>query len=141
MDCRRVVSFDEVRRVAHALEELLQLVLRNAGEEAGVGDRVTVKVQDREDASVPRRSEEFLAVPARGQRPGLCLSSSDDAGNDQVRVVERSAIGMAQGVAEFSAFVDAAGSLGSNVTGDAAREAELLEQLLHAFYVLADVRV
>ena len=44
-------------------------------------------------------------------RAGLRLAIADDAGDDQVRVVERGPVGVAQGVAEFSALVDAAGSL------------------------------
>ena len=42
----RVAPLDEVGFVAHALEELLQLVLRDAGEEAGVGDLVPVQMED-----------------------------------------------------------------------------------------------
>ena len=135
------LPFDEVRLVAHALEELLQLVLRDAGEEAGVGDLVAVEVQDRQHAAVAGRVEELVAVPAGGERPGLGLAVADDAGDDQVRVVERGPVGVAQGVAELAALVDAAGRLRGDVAGDAAGEAELLEQPLHPLRVLADVRV
>ena len=56
-------------------------------------------------------------------------------------IVERRPIGVAEGVAELAALVDAARRLGRDVAGDAAREAELLEQLLHPLRVLADVRI
>ena len=96
MDGARLVAFDEVRLVAHALEELPQLVLGNAGEEAGVGDLVAVQVEDRQHAAVAGRVEELVAVPAGGERPGLRLAVADDAGDDQVRVVERGPVGVAQ---------------------------------------------
>src|SRR5581483_9312122 len=111
-----------------ALEELLQLVPGDAGEEAGVGDLVAVQVQDGEHAAVAGRVEELVAVPAGGQRPGFRLAVADDAGNDQIRVVEGGAVGVAQGVAQLAALVDAAGGLRGDVAGDAAGEAELLEQ-------------
>ena len=141
VDRLRIVSLDEVRLVAHALEELLQFVLRDAGEEAGVGDLVAVQMQDRQHAAVAGRIEELVAVPAGGERPGLRLAVADDAGDDQVRIVERRAIGVAQGVAQLAAFVNAARRLRRDVAGNAAREAELLEQLLHPLGVLADVRI
>ena len=141
VDRRRLVSLDEVRLVAHALEELLQLVLGDAGEEAGVGDLVAVQMQDRQHAAVAGRVEEFVAVPAGGQRPGLGLAVADDAGDDQVRIVERGPVSVAQGVAEFAALVDAAWRFRGDMAGNASGEAELLEQPLHPFGVLADIRV
>ena len=80
-------------------------------------------------------------MPAGGERAGLRLAVADDAGDDQVGVVERGAVGVAQRVAELAAFVDAAGRLRGDVAGDAAGEAELLEQPLHPLRVLADVRI
>ncbi len=80
-------------------------------------------------------------MPARGQRAGLGFAVADDAGDDQIRVVERRAKGVAQAVAQLAPLVDRARCLGSDVTGDAAREGELLEELLHPRHVLGDVRV
>ena len=48
---------------------------------------------------------------------------------------------MCDGVAQLAAFVDGARSFGCNVAGDAAGEGELLEQLLHALFITADVGV
>ena len=82
-----------------------------------------------------------MRVPARGQRAGLGLAVADDAGDDQVGVVERRAEGVAEAVAQLAPLVDRARRLGSDVAGDAAREGELLEELLHPRHVLGDVRV
>ena len=141
VDVRRVASLDEVWLVPHALKELLQFLPGDTSEEARVGDLVPVEVEDGQDAPVAGRVEELVAVPAGRERPCLGFAVAHDAGDDQVRVVEGCAVGMAQCVAEFAAFMNAARCLRRDVAGDAAREAELLEQLPHAFGVLADVRV
>jgi hypothetical protein len=46
-----------------------------------------------------------------------------------------------QGVAEFAAFVDGAGSFGRDVTGNSTRKRKLLEEFLHALFVLRNVRI
>ena len=80
-------------------------------------------------------------MPARRQRPGLGLAVADDAGDDQVGVIERGAVGVREGIPQLAALVDRAGRLRRHVAGDAAGEAELREQPLHPLLVLADVGV
>src|SRR5262249_23575083 len=125
----------------HALEELLQLILGDAGKDARVSDLVTIQMKDWQNATVPRRVEERVAPPAGCKRPGLGLAVADDAGDNQVGIVESGSVCLAKSVAEFAAFVDAAGSLWGDVARDAAGEAELLKQFLHPFGVFADVRI
>ena len=60
-------------------------------------------------------------MPAGGQRSGLGLAVADDAGDDQVGVVERRAEGVAEAVAELAPLVDRARGLGGDVAGDARR--------------------
>jgi hypothetical protein len=135
------VALDEVGLVAVALHQLGELVLRDAREEAGVGDLVAVQVQDRQHAAVARRAQELVAVPPGGERAGLRLAVSDDACDDQIGVVERRAVRVGQRITELAALVDRARRLGRDVARNAAREAELFEQLLHPVFVLLDVRV
>ena len=116
---------------------MLELLVADAGQDGRVGDLVAVQVEDRQHGPIVRRVEELVRVPAGGQRAGLGLAVADDAGDDQVRVVERRAEGMAQAVAELAPLVDRARCLGRGVAGDAARERELLEEPLHARHVLA----
>src|SRR5438034_7244283 len=131
VDGLRITSLDKVRLVAHPLEELLQFVLGNAGQEAGVGDLVSVQMEDRKHAAVTDRIEKLVAVPTGCQWARFRLAIADDAGYDQVRVIERGSVSMAERVAEFATFVDRAWCFWGNVRGDAAGEAELLEQLSH----------
>ena len=140
--CRLVeLDADDQRPPAVALEQGRQLALGDAREHGRVGDLVAVQVEDRQHGAVAGGVQELVAMPAGGERAGLGLAVADDAGDDQVGVVEGGPVGVAQGVAELAALVDAAGRLRGDVRRDAAREAELLEQPLHALRILADVRV
>ncbi len=95
-----------------------------------------------QDGAVARRVQELVRVPARrAEGAGLGLAVADDAEDDEPGIVKGGAERVREGVAELSAFVDAAGRLGGDVAGDAARERELLEEKGEAFGVLRDVRV
>ena len=137
----RVVTLDDVGMVAAAAQELAQLLARDAGEHGRVGDLVSVEVKDRQHRAVGRGVEELVRVPRRRQRPGLGLSVADDARDQEVGIVERRSVRMREAVAELTALVDRARSLGGHVAGDAARERELVEQPLHALLVRRDVAV
>ena len=76
------------RLVSIAAHQRLELVLRDAGEDGRVRDLVAVQVQDRQHCAVGTRVQELVGVPARRERAGLGLAVADDAGNQQVRIVE-----------------------------------------------------
>src|SRR5215472_13541863 len=100
------MSLDEIRRVAVAAEQMIQLFMADPGENGGIGDLVAVEVKDGQNRPVPRRVEEFVGVPARCQRSSFRFAVADDAGNNKIRVVEGGPVGMREGVAKFAAFVD-----------------------------------
>jgi hypothetical protein len=81
----------------------------------------------------------LFPMPAGRQRAGLGFAVADDAGNDQVRVVERCPVSVRERVAQFATFMNRARRLGRDMTRNAAGKAELLEQPLHAFLILADI--
>ena len=137
----RVVALDEDRPVPVALEQRGELVVRDLRQHGRVGDLEAVQVQDGQDGAVARRVEELVAVPARGERTGLGLAVADDAQHDEVRVVERRAVGVRERVAELAALVDRARRLRRDVARDAAGERELAEQAPHALLVAADLGV
>ena len=141
VDVGGVGALDPVRLVAVADEQALQLLARDARHDGRVGDLVAVQMEDRQDRTVRRGVQELVRVPRRRQRPRLCLAVADDAGDDQVGVVEGRAIGMGDRVAELAALVDGAGGLGRGMAGDAAREGELLEEDADALLVLGDVGI
>ena len=80
-------------------------------------------------------------MPARGHRACLRLAVTDDARDEQLRVVECGAECVGERVSELAAFVDRTGCLWSGVTRNTAREGELPEELPHAVDVLPDVGV
>ncbi len=80
-------------------------------------------------------------MPACRQRSGLCLAIADNTGDDQIRIVERGAIGVREGIAKLAALVDGARRFGCDVTWNSARKRELREEALHPLLVAGDVRV
>lgn len=137
----RIVALDEIGRIAIAAEQGFQFVARDAGQHRGAGDLVAVQMQDGQYGAVMDRIEKLVRVPARGERPGLRLAVADHAGNDQVRIVEGRTVSVRQRITQLAALVDRPGCLGRDMTGDAARKRELLEQPLHSLLVLSDVQI
>ena len=74
-------------------------------------------MQDRQHRAVGARVEELVRVPAGGERPGLGLAVADDAGDEQVGVVEGGAVGVGERVAELAALVDRARVSGATWLG------------------------
>ncbi len=141
VDGLRVVALDVERVVAVAAQQGVEFVLGEPGEDRRVGDLVPVEVEDRQDGAVVDGVEELVRVPGGGERPGLGLAVADDAGDEEIRVVEGGAVGVGEGVAQFPALVDRAGDVGGDVAGDATGEGELLEEAGHAVGVARDVPV
>ena len=141
MHLLRLVPLDEVRRPAVAEEQVLQFLVGDACEDGRVGDLEAVEVQDRQHHAVGDRVEELVGMPCGGQRAGLGFAVADDAGDDQVRIVERGPEGMADRIAQLAAFMNRPRRLRRNVAGDPSGEGELLEQLLQPGLILADVRI
>jgi hypothetical protein len=82
-----LVTLDEVGRPPVAAEQLFQFLTGDAGEEGRVGDLIAVEMQDRQHRAVGSRVEKLVGMPSRGQRPGLRLSVTDDAGDDEVGII------------------------------------------------------
>ena len=137
----RLFAFDEERRPAAALEKLLQFLVLDAREDGRVADLETVQVQDRQNRSVRDRIEKLVGLPGGRQRARFGLAVADDAGDDQPRIVERGAEGVAQRISEFPALVDGTGRRRRDMARNAARKGELLEEPFHPGFVLADVGI
>src|SRR6185437_16317930 len=91
--------------------------------------------------AVGDRVEELVRVPAGREGPGLGLAVADDAGDDEVGVVEGRAERVRERVPELASLVDRSGRLGCDVRRDAAGKRELTEQRAEAVLAGADMRV
>ena len=65
-------------------------------------------------------------MPGGGQRAGLGFAVADDAGDDQVRIVERGPEGMADRITQLAALMNRPRRLRRNVAGNPSGEGELL---------------
>ncbi len=72
-------------------------------------------------------------MPTRGKRSGLGFTVADNARDDEIGIVERSAERVPDRVAELAAFVNRSRRLRRDVARHTARERELFEEPLHAF--------
>src|SRR6185503_13951737 len=115
--------------------------MRYARQNCGIGDLVAVEVQDRQYRTICSRIEEFVRVPAGGQRASFSFAVADYAGHDEAGVVEGCTVCVYERVAKFAAFVDRAGSFRGDVAGNSVGPAELAEEALDAVAILLDVRV
>jgi hypothetical protein len=91
-------------------------------EEGRICDLVAVQVQDRQHRAVGSRVEELIGMPGSRERAGLRLAIAYHAGDDQVRVVEGRAEGMAQRIAELTALVNRTGAFRGRVARNATRK-------------------
>ena len=86
-------------------------------------------VEDRrKNRAIARGVQKFVGVPTCGQRASFRFAVADDAGDDQIRIVEGGAIGMDQGIAQLTAFVNGAGSFRRYMTGNSVRPGELAKE-------------
>src|SRR5216684_4891420 len=122
-----VAAFDKQRFVTVACEEIADLIVAHSAEHRGIGDFVAIEMKDRKHRAVLRGIEEFVGMPGGGERPGLGFAVADHAGDDKVWIVESSAIGMHQRVAEFAALMNRSRRFRSRVARDAAGKRELAE--------------
>ena len=98
-------------------------------------------MQNGQHRAIGNRVQQLIRLPCGRQRAGFRFTVADNAGNDQLRIVERRAEGMAQGIAQLAAFVDRTGRCRRHMAGNAARKRKLLEQLFQPGFVLRNVRV
>jgi hypothetical protein len=104
----RLVALDKVRRPTTTAQKLRQLLGLDAGQQGRIGDLETIQVQNGQHRAVGLRVEEFVGMLGCCERPGLGLAVAHDAGNQELRVVERRAKSMAERIAQLTALVNRA---------------------------------
>src|SRR5271165_135711 len=104
--------------------------MRNSRQQSRVVDLVAVQMENGQHGSVAHRVQELIDVPRGRQRPGFRLAISHHRSDDQFGIVEGGAESMRENIAEFSAFMNGSGRLGSAMTANSSGEGELLEELM-----------
>src|SRR5271165_5538305 len=122
-------------------QQAFQLLVRNARQQSGVINLVSIQVQDGQNRAVPNGIEKLADVPGSCQWPGFRFPVSDRCSHDQIRVVEGSAAGVREYISQFTAFVDRTRSFGGAMASDAAGKRELLEELAETLFVFTLFRV
>ena len=130
-----------MRLIAVTADQVGQFLAADAGEHRRIGDLEAVEMKDRKNRTVTRRIEKLVGVPARGQRARFRLAVADDAGDDQIRIVECRAIGMDERIAQLAPFMDRARRFRRDMTGNAVRPGELPKQPLQSVSAALDIRI
>ena len=139
LDCRghflmhplRVLTLDHVRRPSISLEEILELLRGDAGQQCGIGDLVSVQMKNRQHGTITDRVQKLVRMPRGRQRAGLRFAVSNHHAHNQIGIVERRSESVRHAVAQFAAFMDRSGNLRCAVASELAREGESPEELEH----------
>ena len=127
-----------MRLVAVAAQQLRQFLAADPRQHGGIGDLESVQMKDRKYRAIACRIQKLVGVPAGRQGAGFGLAVADDAGDDQIRIVESGTISMDQGIAQFPTFMDRARRFRRHVTGNSIRPGELPEQPMQSAPVTLD---
>src|ERR1035441_10903909 len=80
----------------------------DTSQDGRIGNLVAVEMQDRQHRAIGGRVEKLVGMPRRGQWSGFRLPIADDAGHDEIGIVEHCPERMAERITQFAAFVDRA---------------------------------
>lgn len=127
-----LASLDKVWLPSVADKQCFELRMWDSGKDGGVVDLVSVEVQHWEYGAVGDGIQKLVAVPARGQGTSFGLAISNHGQSNEVGVVEDGTESMQDRVPKLTTLMNAAGSFWGAMTANAAREGELLEELLQA---------
>ena len=136
-----LVTLDEVGCPPVAAQQLLQFLVGDPRQDGGIGNLVTVEMQDGQHRAVGGRIEELIGMPRRGQRSGFRLAIADDAGDDEIGIVEHRAERMAERIAQLAALVNRARAFRRRVAGNPSGKRKLKKELLQPRLILADVGI
>ena len=136
-----IVALDKVGLVTAAHIESLQVCIAGASLGGWSGDFVSIEMKDRQDSAVSHRIDEVDRLPASFERASLGLAVSDNAGHNQVRIVEGRAECVNQRISKLSALMHGVRNVRPAVAGHAARSRELAEHKPQAVFIVRDLRM
>src|ERR1700728_1153255 len=100
------VALHEMRLITVTADQVGQFRAAYAREHGWICDLEPVEMKDRKNRSITRGIQKLVGVPTGSQRTSFPFAIANDAGNDQIRIVESGAIGVNQEIAELPAFVN-----------------------------------
>jgi len=92
----RDIAFHEMRFIAVTADKVGQFLPADAREHGRICDLEPVEMKDRKNRTITCWIQKLVRVPTRGKCPRLRLTVADNAGNDQIWVIECGAIGVDQ---------------------------------------------
>ena len=98
MHYRGEVAFDKMRLITVAVDQVGQFLAADTREHGRICDLESVEMKDWKNRPVARGIKKFVGVPTGGQGARLRLAVTNDAGHDQIRIVECRAVGVEQGI-------------------------------------------
>ena len=96
-------------------------------------------MQDRQHRAVGFRIEKLVGMPRGGQRSGFRLAIADDAGGDEIGIVEHRSECVTERIAQFAALMDRARALRRCMAGNSSWKRKLNEELAQPGLIGADV--
>ena len=116
VNLRRVAAAHDTNLVAVAGEQVSQGLVAHAPKQGGAGEFVAIDVQNRQHRPRRSRVEVIIGMPGSSQRTGFGFAIANDAGHQQVGVVEGGSIGMGEAIAQFAPLLNLTGCAGYEVT-------------------------
>src|ERR1035438_9667453 len=113
----------------------------DTSQDGRIGNLVAVEMQDRQHRAIGGRVEKLVGMPRRGQWSGFRLPIADDAGDDEIGIVEHCPERMAERIAQFAALVDRAWALRRRVAGNSSGKRKLEKEFPKPDFILADIGI
>src|ERR1700719_4418461 len=98
-------------------------------------------MQDGEHGAITGGIQKLVGMPTGGQGAWFRFAVAHNAADQQIWIVECSAVCVSNGVAQLAALVDRTGSFGGDMAGNFARERKLLEQASDSIFRLWNTRI
>src|SRR5215510_8354347 len=111
----RFITLDKIEPVTIAGKKMSQLLVAQTAQDRRIRDFVAVQMENGKDCSILCRIEKLVGMPAGRERTRFALSIANHAASDQSGIIKDCTICMDQRIAQFSAFVNRAGSLGGGM--------------------------
>src|SRR6187399_1488496 len=98
-------------------------------------------MQDGQHRTIGHRIEELVGMPSGSEWSGFHFAIADDAGNDQIRIIECRSKRVAKRISQLTALVDRSRTFRRCMAGNSSGKRKLNEELPQSVLILTDVGV